>query len=128
MTIFEKARELGIMLSETTQGKKLADAKYIFDGNEQAQKLFFEYQQKRNEIREKAKNNTLTGEEKEVFDKMTNEVQENAIIMELLIAENEFSEFMAMVLDLVKATADGEMPEATSLGCTGNCSSCGGCH
>lgn len=128
MTVFEKARELGVMLSETTQGKRLADAKYIFDGNEEAQKLFFDYQQERDLYRTKLSKGEVTESEKEKFVERTREIQNNPIIVELLLAENEFADFTQMVFDIAKATAEGEMPIKTTGGCTGKCSTCGGCY
>ena len=42
-TVFDKARDLATALLESEAGKKVNDARFIFDGNEEAQKQLFEY-------------------------------------------------------------------------------------
>ena len=40
-TVFDKARDLATALLESEAGKKVNDARYIFDGDEEAQKQVF---------------------------------------------------------------------------------------
>lgn len=127
MTIFQKARELGEMLSETVQGKRLADAKYVFDGNEQAQKLFFEYNDYRRYYRERTANGEVSEEDNKKFEEFVEKIQANDIICELLTAQNEFSDLSQMIFEIARATAEGEMPSESLGGCTGSCATCGGC-
>lgn len=43
-TVFDKARDLATALLESEAGKKVNDARFIFDGNEEAQKQLLNIQ------------------------------------------------------------------------------------
>lgn len=43
-TVFDKARDLATALLESEAGKKVNDARYIFDGDEEAQKQLLNIQ------------------------------------------------------------------------------------
>lgn len=129
MTIFEKARELGEMITETEQGKRLNDARFVFDGSEEAQRLLFEYTDFRQKIQYQMENGEMSKEKfeeaKEYMAKKADELKAHPIVGEMLQAENEFNFVVNQVMEILKATITGE---ESSGGCNGSCSGCSGCH
>lgn len=128
MTVYELARELGNKMLESDEGKKMADARYIFDGNKEAQSQLFNYSNYKNALQEKYNNGTINEDElaKESvkLGEMLEEVKKNPIIMDMLDAETEFSVMVNQVMSILNATITGQSEES----CSGNCSGCSGCH
>lgn len=128
MDIFEKARELGNLLLETEEGKKLNDKKYIFDGNEEAKRKLYEYSRYREGVQVKIHSGELSEEElkaeQENMKKKIDEVMADPIISDMFKAEEEFSYLVNQVMNVLRATIEG----TSEGGCSGSCSSCGGCH
>lgn len=128
MTVYELARELGNKMLESDEGKKMADARYIFDGNKEAQSQLFNYSNYKNALQEKYNNGIINEDElaKESvkLGEMLEEVKKNPIIMDMLDAETEFSVMVNQVMSILNATITGQSEES----CSGNCSGCSGCH
>ncbi|MCI8805171.1 MAG: YlbF family regulator [Clostridiales bacterium] len=130
MTVYEKARELGEMILETKEGKRLYDAKFIYGGDDDAKKVLTEYMMYRNILRSKAGDGSISEEElKSEIQKLNvlgEKAKENAVVKELMDAEDKFNTLVNSVLNILKETVLKD--EEESEGCTGSCSSCGGCH
>ena len=130
MTVYEKARELGEMILETKEGKRLYDAKFIYGGDDDAKKVLTEYMMYRNILRSKAGDGSISEEElKSEIQKLNvlgEKAKENAVVKELMDAEDKFNTLVNSVLNSLKETVLKD--EEESEGCTGSCSSCGGCH
>ena len=130
MTVYEKARELGEMILETKEGKRLYDAKFIYGGDDDAKKVLTEYMMYRNILRSKAGDGSISEEElKSEIQKLNvlgEKAKENAVVKELMDAEDKFNTLVNSVLNILKETVLKD--EEESEGCTGICSSCGGCH
>lgn len=129
-TVFEKARELAEMLLESEQGKKMNDARYIFEGNEEAKAQLLEYTSYRQAVQDRIDSGELSEDEvkqeQQKIKKMINDMQANPIINDMVAAESDFNMFVNHVMSVFQATLQGE-PEAAG-GCTGSCGTCGGCH
>lgn len=65
------------------------------------------------------------GEEMEAAENRMNSLP---LIREVKKSRKEFSDMMNNVNRILRLVVTGEVEEETSSGCTGNCSSCGGCH
>lgn len=128
MEIYNKARELAELLLQTDEGKAMADARFIYEGNEEAKKLLFNYSQYRDGVQVKMESGTFSQEEfekeKEKLDAMIAEVRANPIIADMINAENQFNALANQVMNVFKATIMGQDEDS----CGGNCGSCGGCH
>ncbi len=126
--IYEAARELANMILETEEGKAYNDAKYIFDGDEAAKALLQDYSTFRNAVQTRIQNGEITQEEldeqnvklKAKIEELTN----NEVINNLFIAERNFNNVFTAAMNIVTATVQGD----ESGGCSGSCSTCGGCH
>ena len=130
MTVYEKARELGEMILETKEGKRLYDAQFRYGGDDDAKKVLTEYMMYRNILRSKAGDGSISEEElKSEIQKLNvlgEKAKENAVVKELMDAEDKFNTLVNSVLNILKETVLKD--EEESEGCTGSCSSCGGCH
>lgn len=128
MTVYELARELGNKMLESDEGKKMADARYIFDGDKEAQSCLFNYSNFKNAIQEKYDNGTINDEELAAesakLAEMAEEVKKNSVIMDMLDAETKFSVMVNQVMSILNATITGQSED----GCSGCCSGCSGCH
>lgn len=127
MSVYKMARELGEMILETKEGKRFYDAKFVYEGDDDAKKALSEYLNFRNLIQSKFHNENLSQDDlKTEIDKL-NEIaakaQKNTVVAELMASEKEFNALVNTVLDILKGTVLKD-----DSGCSGNCSSCGGCH
>ncbi len=105
----------------------MADARYIFDGDKEAQSQLFNYSNYKAAIQEKYNNGTINEEElaneSVKLGEMMEELKKNPVIMDMLDAETEFSMMVNQVMNILNATISGNEG-----GCSGSCSSCSGCH
>lgn len=127
--IFDKARELAQMLLETEMGKALNDARFVYDGNEEAQKMLEEYSAFRHDLQNKVNNDLISEEEldkqNEILRGKIKELQANPIIKDLFTAEQNFNNVVSHAMNIFNATLAGDTALA---GCGGSCATCGGCH
>lgn len=124
MSVYEKARELGEMILETKEGKRMYDAEFVYSQDKQAQSVFKEYMSKRNVLIERAEEigeENLKQEIKKLND-MEKEIRKNEVLAELLESREDFSRLVNSVLGILKETVLKDEG-----GCNGKCSSCKGC-
>lgn len=126
--ILQKAKELGIMIAESGEFEKLKIAEERQLADPEAQKLMMEYATKRDELANKASAAETTKEE---FERIKDEMQkefdkmcQNENVKAYLDASNNFSNLINQVNSIIGYFVKG----GEESGCSGNCSSCGGCH
>ena len=127
--IFGAARELAQLVLETEEGKALYDARYIFEGDNMAQKLMSDYSIYRQGVQNRMQNGDLSDEEldreNEILSQKIKELQENEVIKQYFVAEQNFNHVVGHVMNVFNATLAGDENIG---GCSGSCSTCGGCH
>jgi len=126
--IIQKAKELGMMIADSQEFKTLKAAEEAQLNDPEATALMAEYAAKRDELAKKAAAPDVT---KEDFEKIREESQkefdricENKNIKNYLDANRSF----AMLIEQVNSIIGYFVKGGDSSGCSGNCSSCGGCH
>ena len=126
--ILEKARELGMMIAESEEFKKLKETEEIQLSDATAQQMMMEYNTKREELAERASNPDLT---KEDWEKLNMDAQaefiklcQNENIKNYLDANQCFSNLIDKVNSIIAHFVKGDDSSA----CSGSCSSCKGCH
>ena len=126
-TVYELARELANRILESDYAKAVNETRYIFDGNEQAQKLLFDYSDAKKKY--ELEKDSLTEEgQKERLDKisdMAQNLRENSVVADMMRAENRYRMFVSSVMDVFNASLSGQEQEG---GGTGKCSTCAGYH
>lgn len=128
MEIFDKARELGeaIVNSNEYKALKLAEAKQEQD--EEAMKLLQEYSKVRHELGEEISKGDVSEERMEeirsAVEAAYEKVTENELIADYINAQSTFQAIIDQMNSILSYHITGHMPG----GCSGSCSSCGGCH
>lgn len=128
MEIFDKARELGeaIVNSNEYKALKLAEAKQEQD--EEAMALLQEYSKVRHELGEEVSKGDVSEERmneiREAVEAAYEKVTSNELIADFINAQSTFQAIIDQMNAILSYHITGQMPG----GCSGSCSSCGGCH
>lgn len=134
MDVFKLTRELGKAIQETNEYKNFVAATKRNEEDEQLQGYIGEYN-----IINMNMENAMSGEKRddEMIKKCNVDMRElynKIMVNESMIAYNEakkaLQELMNKVNGIIDLCVAGEDPETCEpqAACTGNCSSCGGCH
>lgn len=125
--ILEKANELGKMLANSNELKHFQAMEAVFYSDEEAQKVFAEYEKKREEIGNQMRETDLSPEALRSFQEKLQEcmadLTANKVVNDYLEAKSAFNQIITQVNSIISYCIQGE-----ESGCSGNCSSCGGCH
>ena len=131
--ILELAQELGNKIAESEETKTFREMEKIFYEDENAQKLMKDYESERAALTVKAKSMEMTPENLKFFqEEMKNSMDKlmaDKTVREYLEAKSNFNNIVTKVNSIISFCIQGEEQElASEGGCSGNCSSCGGCH
>ncbi len=132
--ILDKARELGMALSESEEFCRVIAAREAVDAHEGVRALLDEYQDAQNKMVEILSGEDMDKTEVAALTKHTQEIEgmllDNPLFSELLDAQTEFQKLMQQVNREIGACIGMESadPDEDSIGCTGSCATCGGCH
>ncbi|MBQ8532467.1 MAG: YlbF family regulator [Clostridia bacterium] len=134
MTVIESVRELGKAIQKDERFIRYAKAKLQSDSDNELQAAIGEFNITRMELEREAsngeENNVRTKELNEKLREIYGKVMSNPVMVEFNTAKVELDQMMGEVNVIISKVLDGEDPETctTDSGCTGSCSSCGGCH
>jgi cell fate (sporulation/competence/biofilm development) regulator YlbF (YheA/YmcA/DUF963 family) len=131
MEVIEKARELGLAIMEDERCKRLQTAKAANDSDMELQKIIGEFNLKRLQL-DNEFNKPPEQQSKEKMEQTENELKEiyaaamsNKSMAEYTEAKKDMDELVGHINSIIQMSVSGETNEG---GCTGECSSCGGCH
>ena len=128
MDILEKARELGEMLADSEEYKRLQAAEKAKNEDEQALKLLNDYNRMANEFAMKVQAAEPTKDELENYRDSLGaafaELDANPVVHEFMESKKSFDELMKNINSII---AFYVVPKGQS-SCSGDCGSCGGCH
>ena len=134
MSVIESVRELGKAIQKDERFIRYAKAKLQSDSDNELQAAIGEFNITRMELEREAsngeENNVRTKELNEKLREIYGKVMSNPVMVEFNTAKVELDQMMGEVNVIISKVLDGEDPETctTDSGCTGSCSSCGGCH
>lgn len=133
--ILELARALGEKIADSKELKTFKEMQKIYFESETAQKCMKEYEDTRMKMTVKAQQTGMTPESLELFEKEMCSAMEkltaNKTVKEYLDAQSAFNDVLTKVNSIIAYFVQGEeqnMAAQSSGGCSGNCSSCRGCH
>ena len=133
--ILELAKKLGSKIADSEELKTYKEMEKIYFESESAQKSMKEYEGTRANMAVKAQEMGMTQESMEIFEtemqKAMEKLTENKTVKEYLDAQAAFSDIITKVNSIIAYYVQGEeqnMAAQSSGGCSGNCSSCRGCH
>lgn len=133
--ILELARALGEKIADSKELKTFKEMQKIYFESETAQKCMKEYEDTRMKMTVKAQQTGMTPESLELFEKEMRSAMEkltaNKTVKEYLDAQSAFNDVLTKVNSIIAYFVQGEeqnMAAESIGGCSGNCSSCRGCH
>ena len=133
--ILELAQKLGQKIAESEELKNYKEMQKIYFESAEAQKAMKEYEDTRMKMTVKAKESGMTPETLELFEKemqgAMEKLTQNKTVKEYLDAEAAFKDVITKVNSIMAYFIQGEeqnLAAESSGGCSGNCSSCRGCH
>lgn len=126
--IFEKARELGEAIIESEEYKALKKAELEQEQDEEAMALLKEYSELRTSLAMEIQKGDVSEDEmasiREKLEDAYEKVTTNDHITAYINAQRDFQTVLDQMNQIITFHITGENPGA----CSGNCSSCGGCH
>ena len=135
MTVIEMARELGKKIQQEESYIALMNAQRAVEEDDELQEKIAEFNMKRYELTQEITKPERDDKKIEELDKVVHELYDVATNHEKLVAYNdaqdEFNEMFEYVLHIIQMSATGDDPDTIERpehgGCSGDCSSCGGC-
>lgn len=135
MDIIELARQLGGAIQEDEAYIKMRTSEQVSEDDNELQELIEEYNIKRFEINAEAAKADRDDEKMQQLNRemrgLYAKVMSNDHMKEYNAAKQEFDAKLQKVLMIIQNCAMGDDPETadigTASGCTGSCSTCGGC-
>ncbi len=134
MDVIKMARELGKAIQSDERFIRYAKAKLANDNDTDLQNAIGNFNIKRMELEKAASEENkdevavkvLNEELREIY----GEIMSSAPMVEYNTAKALLDQMMNEVNIVISKSLDGEDPETLSVesGCTGSCSTCGGCH
>lgn len=125
MDIFKKATELGELILESAEMKKMKAADLAQQEDEEAQKALGDFNLKRMNLARDMQEGKISKEEavKKNTEAFQDMVQSNKVIEEYVEAKKAFDAMISKVNGILNYYITGQDPN-----CTHDCSTCGGCH
>ncbi|MBR6532979.1 MAG: YlbF family regulator [Clostridia bacterium] len=134
MDVIKTARELGKAIQQDERFIRFAKAKLANDNDTELQNAIGNFNIKRMELEQAAgaeekddeKIKTLNEELRKIY----GEIMSSGPMVEYNTAKALLDQMMNEVNIVLSKSLDGEDPETLTIesGCTGSCSTCGGCH
>ena len=128
--ILKLAKELGKLIAESDEVKAANAAKEKYETDPTVQQAITEYNTHNKALAEEYKkaeqDEELMTSIKKRIGQLYNEIIGNPVYQEYMAAQEGVGELMNLVNDEINFEVTGERPSQSA--CSGNCSSCGGCH
>ena len=127
--ILDKARELGLALSQSEEFLRMQSARAVMDSNEAITDALQDYKDKQEELM-----GLLSGDEPDRLqvaalsrdvETLQEQLLNSPVFSEAMAAQNEFQQLMTKVNREIAACIGIQTEES---GCGGSCASCSGCH
>lgn len=134
MDAIKMTRELGKAIQQDERFIRYAKARLANDNDKDLQNAIGQFNIIRMEL-DKEVSSDQNNEEKvkelnEKLRKAYGEIMSSAAMVEYNTSKAELDSLVNQINTIISKTLDGEDPETceTSSGCSGSCSTCGGCH
>ena len=128
--ILKLAKELGKLIAASEEVKAANAAKEAYETDATIQARITEYNAHNKALAEEYKKSEhdeeLMTSIKKRIGELYNEIIDNPVYQHYMAAQEGVGELMNLVNDEINFEVTGERPSASA--CSGNCSSCGGCH
>lgn len=128
--ILKEAQALGKLIAASDEVKAANAAKDAYENDKEMQALITEYNVNNKALAEEYKKSehdeALMTSIKKRIGELYNQIMAHPVYVSYMTAQEGVGELMRLVNDEINFEVTGERPSASA--CSGNCSSCGGCH
>ena len=134
MNVIDKARELGKLIQQDERFIRHAKARLANDSDSELQDAIGQFNIVRMELDKEVgsdnKDDQKVTELNEKLRKIYSDIMSSPAMVEYTTAKAELDSMVNEVNVIISKSLEGEAPATcdTSVGCTGSCDSCGGCH
>lgn len=134
MDVIERARELGKAIQQDERFIRYAKARLANDSDKALQEAIGQFNIARmeldREVNAENKDDEKVKELNENLRKIYGDIMSSPAMVEYNTAKAELDAMVNEVNVIISKSIDGEDPETCDVnsGCTGSCSTCGGCH
>lgn len=134
MNVIEMTRELGKAIQQDDRYIAYNLAKQVNDNDAELQKLIGDFNITRMNINQEMSSENRDDERIKALDEELKstyaKIMSNKNMVVFTAAQNALEEMMNEVNQIISMCANGEDPDTcqVSHGCSGSCSTCGGCH
>lgn len=134
MDIIKMTRELGKAIQQDERYAAYMAAKQANDNDEELQKLIGDFNLKRMNINQEMSSPEKSEERLKTLDEELKsiyaQIMGNDGMIAFNTAQNELEQLISDVNQIITMCANGEDPDTCEIqhGCSGSCSTCGGCH
>lgn len=130
MTVFDMARDLGKLITETEQAEARDKAQQEFLQNEAAVKIMGEYERFQREIEMKMQSGSMSQEEfadaSAELKRLGSKVKANPVAGGYIESVNDFNKMLNQVFHIIQGAAWGQLDESRcGNGCCGDGGDCG---
>ncbi len=132
--ILKQARALGALIQNEECYKQYIHAKEVNDDDEELQKAIGEFNlikmnldtELSKEDKDEEKLKAINTQLREVY----SDIMANESMQSFSVAKKQLDELVSGIYSVLIRCASGENPDEVDIqsGCSGDCSSCGGCH
>ncbi|MBQ1334263.1 MAG: YlbF family regulator [Clostridia bacterium] len=124
--ILSKAVEIGELMRETEQVKRLLAANEAFEADEALRDKVGSFEMQRQKLvqmqNDGAANEEMEAQNSQIMS-IYEEIMANPVMVDMTDANNEVQQIMNYIVRTISSCFAGQ-----SDGCSGDCSGCGGCH
>jgi len=128
--ILKEAQVLGKLIAASEEVKAANVAKAEYENNAEIQAMITEYNVNNKALAEEYKraeqDDALMTSIKKRIGELYNQIMAHPVYTAYMQAQESVGELMSLVNDEINFEVTGERPSQSA--CSGNCSSCGGCH
>lgn len=128
--ILKEAQALGKLIAASEEVKAANEAKKVYETDATMQAAITEYNVHNKALAEEYKkaerDEALMTSIKNRIGELYNDIVNNPVYIAYMDAQEGVGELMKLVNDEINFEVTGERPSESA--CSGNCSSCGGCH
>ena len=126
--VIESAKALGKLLSETEQVKDFLAAKAAYDNDPKIHELMGQFNIHKMSMAALSKQDNpdeeRIAEHEEKLKQVYDEIMQSELMTEYQIKSQSVEQLIAQINNILNFYVSGEETQ----GCSGNCSTCGGCH
>lgn len=134
MDIIKMTRELGKAIQQDERYKAYMSAKEANDKDEQLQQLIGDFNLKRMNINQEMSSENKDTDRIKTLDEelkaLYAQIMRNENMAAFNTAQNALEQMVSEINQIITMCANGEDPDTCEVqqGCSGSCSTCGGCH